>query len=73
MPEYLTEHDVSDELATWARTWLDDPIARARATANLAALRHEVARPGASQRARGSDHAMADRAIPRGIALPGPP
>ena len=51
MPEYLTVHDVSDELATWARTWLDDPIARARATANLAALRHKVARPGASQRA----------------------
>jgi len=51
MPEYLTVHDVSDELATWAKTWLDDPIARARATANLAALRHEVARPGASQRA----------------------
>ena len=53
MPEYLTEHDVSDELAGWASTWLDDPIARARATANLAALRHKVARPGASQRAAG--------------------
>src|SRR5947209_16361694 len=22
MPEYLTEHDVSDELAGWASTWL---------------------------------------------------
>ena len=53
MPEYLTEHDVSDELGRWARTWLDDPVARARATANLAALRHRVARPGASQRAAG--------------------
>ncbi len=53
MPEYLTEHDVSDELCGWARTWLDDPVARARATANLAALRHRVARPGASQRAAG--------------------
>ena len=53
MPEYLTEHDVSDELCRWARTWLDDPVARARATANLAALRHRVARPGASQRAAG--------------------
>jgi lipid-A-disaccharide synthase len=51
MPEYLTVKDVSDELVIWARTWLDDPIARARTTANLAALRHEVARPGASQRA----------------------
>ncbi len=53
MPEYLTERDVSDELSGWARTWLDDPVARARATANLAALRHHVARPGASQRAAG--------------------
>jgi lipid-A-disaccharide synthase len=51
MPEYLTVHDVSDELVRWARTWLGDPVARARATANLAALRHEVARPGASRRA----------------------
>ncbi len=51
MPEYLTEHDVSDELAGWASTWLDDPTARARATANLAALRHQVAQPGASGRA----------------------
>jgi lipid-A-disaccharide synthase len=51
MPEYLTEHDVSDQMAGWASTWLDDPIARARATANLAALRHRVAQPGASQRA----------------------
>ena len=53
MPEYLTERDVSDELSGWARTWLDDPVARARATANLAALRHHVARPGASQRTAG--------------------
>ncbi|WP_165231791.1 lipid-A-disaccharide synthase [Aquisphaera insulae] len=53
MPEYLTTRDVSVELAAHARTWLDDPIARARATANLAALRLRVARPGASQRAAG--------------------
>ena len=65
MPEYLTVKDVSDELVTWARTWLDDPIARARATANLAALRHEVARPGASQRAADRDHPVAERASPR--------
>ena len=29
MPEYLTERDVSNELSGWARTWLDDPVARA--------------------------------------------
>jgi lipid-A-disaccharide synthase len=51
MPEYLTERDVSDELAAWGRTWLEDPAARARATANLATLRHDVAQPGASDRA----------------------
>jgi lipid-A-disaccharide synthase len=51
MPEYLTGRDVSDELVRWARTWLDDPIARARATANLAALRNQVARPGTACRA----------------------
>lgn len=51
MPEYLTVEDVSDDLVRWASTWLDDPIAHARATANLAALRHRVAQPGASHRA----------------------
>jgi lipid-A-disaccharide synthase len=51
MPEYLTEHDVSDELVRWAKNWIEDPIARARTTANLAALRHMVAQPGASGRA----------------------
>jgi lipid-A-disaccharide synthase len=51
MPEYLTWRDVSDELVAWARCWLDDSTARARATAGLAALRHQVARPGASHRA----------------------
>ena len=29
MPEYLTSVDVSADLARWARTWLDDPLARA--------------------------------------------
>jgi len=42
MPEYLTGVDVSADLARWARKWLQDPIARARATADLAALRHNV-------------------------------
>lgn len=51
MPEYLTERDVSDELVGWARSWLDDAQARGRATANLAALRLQVAQPGASHRA----------------------
>lgn len=51
MPEYLTGRDVSDELVGWARSWLDDPQAHGRATANLAALRLQVAQPGASRRA----------------------
>src|SRR4051794_529035 len=35
MPEYLTAHDVSDELAGWAETWLADPAERAKAAAAL--------------------------------------
>ena len=51
MPEYLTGVDVSDELAGWALRWLNDPAERARAAAELAALRDRVAVPGASDRA----------------------
>jgi lipid-A-disaccharide synthase len=50
-PEYLTPKDVSDSLADWARTWLDEPAARAEATESLTELRDRVARPGASDRA----------------------
>jgi lipid-A-disaccharide synthase len=50
-PEYLTWRDVSDDLVRWALAWLDDTQDRARATASLVALRHLVARPGASDRA----------------------
>lgn len=51
MPEYLTGHDVSAELAQWAARWLDQPAERAKASATLAALRDRVAVPGASERA----------------------
>lgn len=51
MPEYLTARDEAPELVRWARTWLDDPAARAQAIGALKALRDQVARPGASQRA----------------------
>ncbi|HEV3162659.1 MAG TPA: lipid-A-disaccharide synthase [Isosphaeraceae bacterium] len=51
MPEYLTDHDVSQELCQWALTWLNDPEARERASRALAALRDRVAVPGASDRA----------------------
>ena len=50
-PEYLTWRDVSDELARWALSWLDDSEARSRATASLVKLRTLVAKPGASDRA----------------------
>ncbi len=53
MPEYLTHRDVSDDLADWAKTWLDDPSARERASASLAVLRAQVAIPGACDRAAG--------------------
>jgi lipid-A-disaccharide synthase len=65
MPEYLTERDVSDDLVARAKSWLDDPKARGRVTANLAALRLQVARPGASHRAAEQIvHRLRDRAVP---------
>lgn len=51
MPEYLTEHDVSADLAGWAGRWLGDPSERAKAAKTLADLREKVAVPGASDRA----------------------
>jgi len=51
MPEYLTDRDVSDELAGWAGQWLGDPAERAKTADALAALREKVAQPGASERA----------------------
>jgi lipid-A-disaccharide synthase len=67
MPEYLTWKDVSGDLARWAKTWLDDPAARAKASSALARLRDRVAVPGASDRA-------ADRIVEalraRGTATP---
>lgn len=51
MPEYLTDRDVSTEMAEWAERWLADPIERANAAGALSALRDRVAKPGASERA----------------------
>jgi lipid-A-disaccharide synthase len=56
-PEYLTWRDASGELVRWAAAWLGDPAAYLRVTADLAALRERVARPGASDRA--ADHIVA--------------
>jgi lipid-A-disaccharide synthase len=50
-PEYLSWRDASDELARWAHLWLGDQDARSRATEPLVKLRHQVAQPGASDRA----------------------
>jgi lipid-A-disaccharide synthase len=51
MPEFLTDRDVSGELAGWASRWLDDPAERRKASQALAELRDRVAVPGASSRA----------------------
>ncbi len=51
MPEFLTDLDVSGQLADWAGRWLADPAARARSASALEALRDRVAVPGASDRA----------------------
>jgi lipid-A-disaccharide synthase len=50
-PEYLTWHDVSDEMVRWALSWLDDPEARARTVDSILNVRQRVAQPGASKRA----------------------
>ena len=51
MPEYLSDLDVSGEMAQHAGRWLADPAERAKAADALAALRDRVAVPGASGRA----------------------
>lgn len=51
MPEFLTDRDVSAEMAEWALRWLNDPEERERAAAALVELRGKVAVPGASKRA----------------------
>ncbi len=51
MPEYLTDRDVSSEMAEHALLWLNDPASRAHASQLLADLRDRVAVPGASERA----------------------
>jgi lipid-A-disaccharide synthase len=68
MPEYLTDRDVSDELARWALRWLADPAERRRASEALRALRDRVAAPGASGRA--ADRIAALLADHRGGAAP---
>ncbi len=51
MPEYLTERDVSTEMAAHADRWLADPAEREKTASALATLRDRVAVPGASDRA----------------------
>lgn len=51
MPEFLTDRDVSDELAAQAEQWLNDPAQRQRSVQELTTLRKAVAVPGASGRA----------------------
>ncbi len=51
MPEFLTDRDVSTEMAGWVTRWLQDPAQRDAASQRLAELRDRVAVPGASSRA----------------------
>jgi lipid-A-disaccharide synthase len=50
-PEYLTWRSVSEELVRWAAGWLDESSLRTEVISSLTALRQQVARPGASERA----------------------
>ncbi|AMV37505.1 lipid-A-disaccharide synthase [Planctomyces sp. SH-PL62] len=72
MPEYLTSRDVSDDLVRHAETWLGDPQARARTTAELAALRYTAARPGATSRAAEEILARLRGPAPEDAAYRGP-
>lgn len=47
-PEYLTDVDVSREMADHAGRWLSNPEERARVRAKLVELRDRVAKPGAT-------------------------
>lgn len=49
MPEYLTDHDVDQELADWAVQWLSNPAEAARKRLALAALKEQFGQPGASE------------------------
>jgi lipid-A-disaccharide synthase len=49
MPEYLTDHDVDQELADWATRWLEDPAEADRKRNALSILREQYGQPGASQ------------------------
>lgn len=49
MPEYLTDHDVDQELADWATRWLEDPAEADRKRNALSKLREQYGQPGASQ------------------------
>ena len=51
MPEYLVDHDASNELATWALTWINNSQERGLAVRRLADLKARVAQPGACDRA----------------------
>ena len=53
MPEFLTDQDVSGEMAGCVSRWLQNPAERERASRKLADLRDRVAVPGASSRAAG--------------------
>lgn len=72
MPEYLTDRDVSGELAGWALQWLNDPEARADRVERLAALRDRVARPGAAARAADRIVSLVQQHQPPAPALRGP-
>lgn len=49
MPEFLTDHDVDQELAEWALRWLENPTEAERKRHALAALNEQYGQPGASQ------------------------
>lgn len=72
MPEYLTDRDVSTELAGWALKWLNNPLERSAVALKLAELRDRVAAPGASERAADRITEALRRPAPTTSSLRGP-
>ncbi len=50
-PEFLTSHDAGAEVAAQLLRWLDNPTAASLVRSEMAALRADVAKPGACRRA----------------------
>lgn len=64
-PEFLTSHDAGNEVAAQLVRWLDNPTASNLVRAEMAALKADVAKPGACHRAAEEVLAVARKRLRR--------